>query len=44
MKPNSTKKSSLNRLDVQTGDGRQRQIVGKTQVEEHLIERNVELF
>jgi hypothetical protein len=44
VKPNSTKKSSLNRLDVQTEDGLWRQIVGKTQVEEHLIERNVEKF
>jgi hypothetical protein len=42
VKPNSTKKWSLNRLDVQTEDGHWRQIVGKTQVEEHLIERNVE--
>jgi hypothetical protein len=44
VKPNSTKKSSLNRLDVQTEDGLWRQIVGKVQVEEHLIERNVEQF
>jgi hypothetical protein len=44
VKPNSTKKSSLNRLDVQTEDGLWQQIVGKTQVEEHLIERNVEQF
>jgi hypothetical protein len=44
VKPNSTKKSSLNRLDVQTEDGLWRQIVRKTQVEEHLIERNVEQF
>jgi hypothetical protein len=44
VKPNSTKKSSLNRLDVQTEDGIWRQIVGKVQVEEHLIERNVEQF
>jgi hypothetical protein len=44
VKPNSTKKSSLNRLDVQTEDGLWRQILGKTQVEEHLIERNVEQF
>jgi hypothetical protein len=36
------KKSSLNRLDVQTKDGVWRQIVGKTQVEEHLIDRNFE--
>jgi hypothetical protein len=42
VKPNSTKKSSLNRLDVQTEDGLWRQIVRKKQVEEHLIERNVE--
>jgi hypothetical protein len=35
---------SLNRLDVQTEDGLWRQIVGKTQVEEHLIERNVKQF
>jgi hypothetical protein len=40
--PNSTKKSSLNRLDVQTEDSLLRQKVGKTQVEEHLIERNLE--
>jgi hypothetical protein len=32
VKPTSTKKSSLNRLDVQTEDGLWRQIVGKTQV------------
>jgi hypothetical protein len=44
VKPNSTKKSSLNRLDVQTEDGLWRQIVGKTQVDEHLIERNIEQF
>jgi hypothetical protein len=44
VKPKSTKKLSLNRLDVQTEDGFWRQIVGKTQVEEHLIERNVEQF
>jgi hypothetical protein len=44
VKPNSTKKSRLNRLDVQTEDGLSRQIVGKTQVKEHLIERNVEQF
>jgi hypothetical protein len=44
VKPNSTKKSSLNRLDVQMEDGLWRQIVGKVQVEEHLIERNVEQF
>jgi hypothetical protein len=44
VKPTSTKKSCLNRLDVQTEDGLWRQIVGKTQVEEHLIERNVEQF
>jgi hypothetical protein len=42
VKPNSTKKSSLNRLDIQAEDGIWRQIVRKTQVEEHLIERNVE--
>jgi hypothetical protein len=42
--PNSTKKSSLNRVDVHTEDGLWRQIVGKVQVEEHLIERNVEQF
>jgi hypothetical protein len=44
VKPNSTKKSCLNRLDVQMEDGICRQIVGKDQVEEHLTERNVELF
>jgi hypothetical protein len=44
MKPKSTKKSCLNRLDVQMEDGLWRQIVGKDQVEEHLIERNVEQF
>jgi hypothetical protein len=44
VKPNSTKKSSINRLNVQTEDGLWRQIVGKTQVEEHLIEGNVEQF
>jgi hypothetical protein len=40
VKPNSTKTSSLNGLDVQTEDGLWQQIVGET-VEEHLIERNV---
>jgi rhamnogalacturonyl hydrolase YesR len=44
VKPNSTKKLSLYRLDVQTEDGLWRQIVGKNQVEEDLIERNVEQF
>jgi hypothetical protein len=44
VKPNSTKKLSLNRLDIQTEDGHWRQIVGKPQVEEHLIERNFEQF
>jgi hypothetical protein len=44
VKPNTKKKSSLNRLDVQTEDGLWRQIVGKVQVEEHIIERNVEQF
>jgi hypothetical protein len=44
VKPNYTNKSSLNRLDVQTEDGLWRQIVGKVQVEEHLIERNVDFF
>jgi hypothetical protein len=44
VKPNSTKKLSLNRLDVQTEDGLWRKNVGKTQVEEHLIGRNVEEF
>jgi hypothetical protein len=42
VKPNSTKKSSLNRLDVQMEDGLWRKIIGQTQVKEHLIERNVE--
>jgi hypothetical protein len=40
--PNSKKKLSLNRLDVQTEARIWRQIVGKTEVEEHLIERKVE--
>jgi hypothetical protein len=44
VKPNSTKKLSLNRLDVQMEDGLWRQIIGNTQVEEYLIERNVEQF
>jgi hypothetical protein len=44
MKPKSTKKLCLNRLDVQTEDGLWRQIVGKDQVKEHLIEHNVEHF
>jgi hypothetical protein len=44
VKPNSTKKSSLIRLDVQTEDGLWRQTVSKTHVEEHLIERNVKQF
>jgi hypothetical protein len=38
------KNLSFNRLDVQTEDGLWRKIGGKTQVEEHLIERNVEQF
>jgi hypothetical protein len=44
VRPNSTKKMSLNRLDAQMEDGLWRQIVAKTQVEEHFIERNVEQF
>jgi hypothetical protein len=44
VKPNSTKKSCLNRLDVQMEDDLWRQIVGNDQVEENLIERNVEQF
>jgi hypothetical protein len=44
VKPNSTKKLSLNRLDVQKEEVLWRQIVGKTQVDERLIERNVEQF
>jgi hypothetical protein len=44
VKPNSTKKPSLNRLDVHTEVGLWRQIFGKNQVEEHLIEINVEQF
>jgi hypothetical protein len=44
VKPNSTIKLSLNRLDVQTENDLWRQIVGKVQVEEHLIEINVEHF
>jgi hypothetical protein len=44
VKPNSTNKSCLNILDVKMEDGIWRQIVGKDQVEEHLIERNVEQF
>jgi hypothetical protein len=42
--PNSTKKSSLNIIDVQTEDGLLCQLVGKVQVEEHLIEQNVKQF
>jgi hypothetical protein len=44
VKPNFTKKSSLNRMDVQTEDSLWRQIVGKVKVEEHLIERKVDFF
>jgi hypothetical protein len=44
VKPNSTKKSCFNRLDVPMEDGILRQIGGKVQVEEHLIERNIEKF
>jgi hypothetical protein len=44
VKPKSTKRLSLNRMDVQTEGGLWRHIVGKVQVEEHLIERNVEHF
>jgi hypothetical protein len=42
VKPNSMKKSCLNRMDVQMEDGIWRQIVRKGKVTEHLIERNVE--
>jgi hypothetical protein len=38
----STQNSCLNRLDIPTEDGLWSQIIGKVQVEEHLIERNVE--
>jgi hypothetical protein len=44
VKPNSKNKSYFNRLDVQMEDGLWHQIVGKNQVEEHLIERNFEQF
>jgi hypothetical protein len=44
VKPNSTKKLTLNRLDVQMEERLWLQIVGKDQVEEHIIERNVEQF
>jgi ketosteroid isomerase-like protein len=42
VKPNSTKKSSRNILDVQMEDVLWRQIIGKVQEGEYLIERNVE--
>jgi hypothetical protein len=44
VKPTSTKKSCPNRLDVPTEDFLLCQIVGKVQVEEHLMEQNVEQF
>jgi hypothetical protein len=44
VKPNSTKKSSPKRLEAQMEDGIWRQIVGKDQVEENIIEWNVEQF
>jgi hypothetical protein len=44
VKPNSMKKSSPNSIAAQTEDGIWCQIVGKVQVDKHLIERNVEQF
>jgi hypothetical protein len=44
VKPNSTKKLCLNRLDVQLEDGLWRQVVSKVLAEEHLIELSMEQF
>jgi transcription termination factor NusB len=42
--PNSLKKSSLTRLEVQDCDAIWKKIQGKVPVEEHIVERNVEQF
>jgi hypothetical protein len=46
IKPNSTKKSSLDRVTVpDTGpEGLWKHIIGKDDIEDHLIERNIEQF
>jgi hypothetical protein len=44
VKPSSIKRLCLNILDVQLEDGLWRQIVGKDQGEENIIESNVEQF
>jgi hypothetical protein len=44
VKPNSAKKSSLSKLTVPETDGTRTQIIGKDDLEYHLIQRNVEQF
>jgi hypothetical protein len=44
VKPNSAKKSSLSNVTVPETDGTWTQIIGKNDLEDHLIQRNVEQF
>jgi hypothetical protein len=43
-KPNSAKKSSLTRVEVELWLNVWKQLMGKDEIEEHLISRNVEQF
>jgi hypothetical protein len=44
VKPNSAKKSSLSKVTVPETDGTWSQIIGKDDLEDHLIKRNVKQF
>jgi hypothetical protein len=44
VKPNSAKKSSLSKVTVPDTDGTWSQIIGKDDLEDHLIQRNVKQF
>jgi hypothetical protein len=44
VKPNSAKKSSLSKVTVPETDGTWTQIIGKDDLEDHLIQRNVKQF
>jgi hypothetical protein len=44
VKPNSAKKSSLSKVTVPEKNGTWKQIIGKDDLEDHLIQRNVEQF
>jgi hypothetical protein len=44
VKPNSAKKSSLSKVTVPDTDGTWTHIIGKDDLEDHLLQRNVEKF